>query len=517
MGVQERVFSQEPKSSSSSSDTRKKDFIEIARRANEKAEEAKKRQQKLRERKEGNNKYNPPCPICGKRMSYCIHGFPLKEKIERDYESRGIQYVLCGCICFGDDRDDYFYCPECKTGFTKKKKPIELIHCPAVKNPPIHRHECGNREILIQKYGKARTEDPYRYCDACKILQEDNTADGFVKAAGKAGYSIETVNIIQHTDLQKRNISPFDYQYLIGRSENDIVKTIHEEEDRRERKYRQDIPFSAAVAVYGAIIGDALGVPFEFCERGTFRCIGMTGYGTHNQPSGTWSDDSSMLLATCSSLKENKGRIDIEDIRYRFNRWLMDGSYTPFGEVFDVGETTKRALFKGKGETGERSNGNGSLMRILPLAFTNCSDEEVRAVSAITHAHWISQEACVIYVNMIRECLRGRKLADVVHSLSLPMPFQRISTIDTLDENEIRSSGYVVDTLEAAVWCTLTTDTFKDCLLKAVNLGDDTDTVASIAGGLAAACCYTYSDIPNDWVDSLQNRELIGSCVIRWH
>ena len=517
MVVQEKESSQEPKNSSSSSEKRIKDFIEVVRRANEKEEEKKRRQQELRERKDGNNKYNPPCPICGKRMSYCIHGFPIKDRIQRDFESRGILYEICGCICFGDDRDEYFYCPECETGFTKKKKPIELIHCPAVKNPPIHRHECGKTEILIQKYGKARKEEPFHYCEACRILQKDNTVGGFVKAAKKAGYSEKTVNIIQHTNLQKRSISPFNYQHLVGQSENDIVKTVLEEEDRRERKYWRDMPFVAVVAVYGAIIGDALGVPFEFCERGTFRCIGMTGYGTHNQPPGTWSDDSSMLLATCSSLKENKGRIDIEDIRYRFNRWLMDGSYTPCGEVFDVGETTKRALFKGKGETGERSNGNGSLMRILPLAFTDCSDEEVRAVSAITHAHWISQEACVIYVNMIRECLRGRKLVDVVHSLSLSEPFQRICTIDTLDENEIYSSGYVVDSLEAAVWCALTTDTFKDCLLKAVNLGNDTDTIASIAGGLAAACCYTYSDIPIDWVDSLQNRELIGSCVMRWH
>ena len=516
MRVQEKDFLQEPNNSNSSSDKRTRDFFEIVRRTNKKDEEIKRRQKELRERKEGNDKYNPPCPICGKRMSYCIHGLPRMDLIRRDFERRGILYEICGCKCFGDDRDESYFCPQCKIGFTKKKKPIELIHCPAVKNPPIHRHECGQRELLIQKYGKAKTEDPYRFCEACRILQEDNTAGGFVKAARKAGYSEETVNIIQHTNLQKRSISSFNYQCLIGQRESDIVKAVLEEEQRRERKYWRDIPFVAVIAVYGAIIGDALGVPYEFNERGTFRCNGMTGFGTHNQPPGTWSDDSSMLLATYSSLKENKGRIDIEDIRYRFNRWLMDGSYTPFGEVFDLGETTKRALFKGIGETGERSNGNGSLMRILPLAFTDCSDEEVRAVSAITHAHRISQDACVIYVNIIRECLRGRKLADVVHSLSLPEPFQRLSTIDILDENEIRSSGYVVDTLEAAIWCALTTDSFKDCLLKAVNLGDDTDTVASIAGGLAAACCYTYSDIPDDWVDNLQNKELIGACVMRW-
>lgn len=516
MGVQEKELPQDPKNMNVSSEEQFKRIIEAARRFNEKAEKEKKHQQELRERKEGNDKYNPPCPICGKRMSYCIHGFPRKDIIQRDFESRDILYVLCGCMCFGDDRDEYYYCPKCKTGFTKKRKPIELIHCPAVKYPPIHRHECGKKELLIQKYGKAKTKNPFRFCEACELLQKKNTVDGFVEAAGKAGYSDETVNIVRNINLQKRSISPFNYQNLIGENEYDIVKTILEEESLRETKYRQNRTFIAATAVYGAIIGDALGVPFEFCDRRTFCCNGMTGYGTHNQPPGTWSDDSSMILATCRSLKENKGLIEIDDIRYRFDRWLMDGSYTPFGEVFDVGETTKRALFKGKGETGERSNGNGSLMRILPIAFTDCSDEEVREVSAITHAHWISQEACVIYVTLIRECLRGRKLADVVHSLSLSEPFQRIPTIDTLNENEIRSGGYVVDTLEAAIWCVLTTNSFKDCLLKAVNLGDDTDTVASIAGGLAAACCYTYSDIPGEWVDCLQNKELIDSCVMRW-
>jgi len=266
-------------------------------------------------------------------------------------------------------------------------------------------------------------------------------------------------------------------------------------------------------ALYGAIIGDALGVPFEFRERGSFRCEDMVGYGTHDQPAGTWSDDSSMLLATFKSLEENNDRIDVEDIRYKFNRWLIDGSFTPFGEVFDVGNTTRRALFSGKGENSERSNGNGSLMRILPLAFVDCTEDEIRAVSAITHAHKISEDACVIYLQLIKECLQGKQLADVVHGLALPAPFQRLSVLDQLSEPEIRSTGYVVDTLEAAVWCTLTTNSFRECVLKAVNLGDDTDTVASVAGGLAAATLYDFSDLPEEWMSVLQNRELIEECV----
>ena len=266
-------------------------------------------------------------------------------------------------------------------------------------------------------------------------------------------------------------------------------------------------------AVYGAIIGDAMGVPYEFMDRGSFQCTGMTGYGTHHQPAGTWSDDGSMLLATCRSLRDHGGKVDIESIFQNFKNWYEEGAFTQYGDVFDIGIATRRALQTGEGQCGERDNGNGSLMRILPLAFADCSEEDVRAVSAITHGHWISTEACSIYVHIIRRCLQGEPMADVVHSLELEAPFDRIAGIDGLPEEEIRSGGFVVSSLEAAVWCVLTTDSFRDCLLKAVNLGSDTDTTACIAGGLAAACCYEFEDIPSEWVDAVPKKELIEECL----
>ena len=161
-------------------------------------------------------------------------------------------------------------------------------------------------------------------------------------------------------------------------------------------------------AIFGLAVGDALGVPYEFRPRGSFTCTGMVGYGTHDQPAGTWSDDTSMTLATCDSIRAC-GRVDTADMLSRFRAWIDDGAYAIDGVVFDYGNTTARALAAGTGCAGERDNGNGSLMRIAPLAFTDATDDEVRAVSAITHAHPVSTEACVEMVRVMRAC--GRRLA----------------------------------------------------------------------------------------------------------
>ena len=135
------------------------------------------------------------------------------------------------------------------------------------------------------------------------------------------------------------------------------------------------------VAIYGLAVDDAVGVPYEFRGRGTYECTGMTGYGTHDQPEGFWSDDASMALATCVSIKVCGG-IDVDDIRARFRRWLKDGEHTPFGERFDCGNTCAVATRSGSGSGDEWSNGNGSLMRIIPLAFVDgITDAEIENVT----------------------------------------------------------------------------------------------------------------------------------------
>ncbi|MBO4725725.1 MAG: ADP-ribosylglycohydrolase family protein, partial [Firmicutes bacterium] len=131
-------------------------------------------------------------------------------------------------------------------------------------------------------------------------------------------------------------------------------------------------------AIYGFAIGDALGVPYEFEQRGMFECEEMVGGGSHNQPAGTWSDDTSMTLATLKSLKDNGGRVDIEDIKGNFFAWINEAAFTANGEIFDIGHATLKALRQGYPCSGEYENGNGSLMRVLPLAFTDCTDDEIR-------------------------------------------------------------------------------------------------------------------------------------------
>ena len=243
-------------------------------------------------------------------------------------------------------------------------------------------------------------------------------------------------------------------------------------------------------AIYGLAVGDALGVPYEFKFRGAFECTDMIGYGTHNQPEGTWSDDTSMALATCASIK---------------------GAYTPFGEVFDCGNTCAAAIRSGRGCDDEWSNGNGSLMRIIPLAFVEgITDAEIEAVSAITHAHSLSKLACVCYVRIAIDLVNGVSLAESIkrHVPGNSKLSGAIGIENVLRSDGMGSSGYVIDTFVAAMWCLLTTDNYRDCVLKAVNLGSDTDTTAAVAGGLAGIM-YGLEGIPDEWLSKMKSMDMI--------
>lgn len=264
--------------------------------------------------------------------------------------------------------------------------------------------------------------------------------------------------------------------------------------------------------VCGAAIGDALGVPYEFMARGTFECDGMVGGGAHGMPTGTFSDDTSLLLATCDSIRE-RGGIDVEDMRERFRAWLYEGAYTTDGRAFDVGNATATALGQGFGCDGERSNGNGSLMRIAPLALTDATDDEIRAVSAITHAHPVSTEACVFFVHVLRDLLEGEWIEEAIEK-SIPDDgrFSFLKGIQGASRDDIRSTGYVLDTLGAALWCVCNTDSYEECVLEAVNLGDDSDTTACVAGALAGAF-YGFDYIPSKWMGQLRGKRAIDACL----
>lgn len=261
------------------------------------------------------------------------------------------------------------------------------------------------------------------------------------------------------------------------------------------------MPATLRDCVYGQAVGDALGVPYEFQPRGTFQCTDMVGYGTHNQPAGTWSDDTSMALAICDSVRE-KGAIDPADMLEKFRAWQRESAYTVDG-LFDIGGTTLTALRLGHGLDGERDNGNGSLMRTLPLAFTDATDEEVRAVSAITHAHPVSTDACVTAVHIARALRDGASPREAV-AQEAPELF------GVLDGPAPESSGFVRHTLAAALWCLANTDSYRDCVLAAVNLGDDTDTTGAVAGGLAGIV-YGLDGIPAEWLEALRGKDVVDA------
>lgn len=275
-----------------------------------------------------------------------------------------------------------------------------------------------------------------------------------------------------------------------------------------------------ADAVYGAAVADAVGVPYEFKERDTFECTDMVGYGTYNLPMGTFSDDTSMILATCDSLKANDLRIDCDDMRARFCDWAFEGAYTASG-TFDIGNATYKALRTGMGCMGVRENGNGSLMRIIPLAFMQATDDDVRAVSAITHAHPISTESCVIYIHVARALMQGASILEALKVAAeraaqaqnvQPDLFSRIDGIQELTREEIASSGYVLHSLEASLWCLANTSSYAECVLTAVNLGKDTDTTACIAGGLAGIF-YGKEAIPASWLEGLRAKDIIENVL----
>lgn len=257
-------------------------------------------------------------------------------------------------------------------------------------------------------------------------------------------------------------------------------------------------------AIYGLAVGDAVGVPYEFLVRGSFVASEqMVGGGAHGQPAGTFSDDTSMTLATCASLKE-KRCVDLADIRHRFEDWAWRGEYAVDRNVFDIGCTVSRALDQREGQTGEQDNGNGSLMRIIPLAFFDVSDDEVRDVSSITHAHETSTELCVRYIQIARKLIGGMSIKDVIAECE--------PTIFEMNREDIKSGGYVADTYVAALWCLANNDSYSDTVLEAVSLGGDTDTTASVAGALAGII-YGIEGIPAHWLDGLKGKDIIENCL----
>ncbi|MDD2509855.1 MAG: ADP-ribosylglycohydrolase family protein [Syntrophomonas sp.] len=291
----------------------------------------------------------------------------------------------------------------------------------------------------------------------------------------------------------------------------------------------------------GVLIGDALGLPVQFApreERKKKPVAGMEGWGAFNMPPGSFSDDGSLTLCLAESICE--AGLNAEDAAGRFLRWYNEGYWTPTGFAYDIGGSTSRAMERLRrgvpaidaGPKGENDNGNGSLMRIMPAAlYLAGSGPETMAdgiwtISRITHGHPRTCSACYIYALLAKELLTGVSPIEAYQNLcSLPEEvlqagiagtekkhFARIldGQLQQVSEREIRSSGYVVHTLEAAIWCLINNNDFTSTLLAAVNLGEDTDTVAAVTGGLAGIS-YGFEAIPAGWLEVLIRRDEILS------
>ena len=315
------------------------------------------------------------------------------------------------------------------------------------------------------------------------------------------------------------------------------------------------IAAATRAALLGLAVGDALGVPVEFISRAVRQhdpVTGLRAYGTHHQPAGTWSDDSSLTFCLAETLVTVG--YDPADAARRFVSWQDEGYWTAHGRVFDIGIATAEALQRLRrgvpplqaGGKDEYSNGNGSLMRILPLVFS-VKDwpiaerfSAVRELSSITHAHIRSAMAGFIYLELARQLLSGLAIAKAYKEMQrvvgdffqgaaigselelrqfhrvLEIPYGNyfIKPLLEYTEPEIKSSGYVVHTLEAALWCLLRHDTYAATVLAAVNLGDDTDTTGAVAGGLAGLA-YGEAGIPAEWLAGLARRADIENLAQR--
>ncbi|MFV2064155.1 MAG: ADP-ribosylglycohydrolase family protein [Chloroflexota bacterium] len=298
-----------------------------------------------------------------------------------------------------------------------------------------------------------------------------------------------------------------------------------------------------AGAVWGHLVGDAVGVPYEFRSAGQIGEVEFRGGGSHGVPAGTWSDDGALMLALLDSLQRETApgeeRFDTTDQARRFVAWMDEGAYTPDGEgKFDIGITTVTALrafrdgasAEEAGGTRERNNGNGSLMRILPIALVerDLDDgalvEHAHRSSVITHGHAIAQVCCALYVLVARNLVDGQSRDEALPAASerlrelyveRPDAAARLKVLDLVEGYGDRTgSGYVVDAFWSAWDALAGSSSYAETITRAVKYGNDTDTTACIAGGLAGIT-YGYAGIPPEWLDGMRGADVVRPAVAR--
>ncbi|KAI9843063.1 MAG: hypothetical protein M1838_002880 [Thelocarpon superellum] len=309
-----------------------------------------------------------------------------------------------------------------------------------------------------------------------------------------------------------------------------------------------------ASRIQGSLVGlaavDALGGPVEFKKRGTFPLVTSMIPNLHaGVPPGTWTDDTSMALCLAQSLIDYRGVFRADDQVFKYMAWYEEGYLSAVDDCFDIGISTRTALETWRrivqsfpsiapaspdlplpgqniidgGLKHERASGNGSLMRVAPIGLVYHHDVDAATQYAtlssnVTHPYPTNAEACVIYTRLLILAVRGKDRSELMAGLagfpfqdhSLAERFRRYQRVTDFERphEEISSSGYVVDTLEAALWAFFSTSSFREGAIKVVNLGDDADTVGAVYGGLAGAF-YGLDAIPREWHEALQKKETV--------
>ena len=271
----------------------------------------------------------------------------------------------------------------------------------------------------------------------------------------------------------------------------------------------------------GLACGDALGSPVEFKARGSFEPVTeMT--GDYHYAAGEWTDDTAMAICLANSLVE-KG-FDLEDQINKYCQWAYHG-YVDKKSVGGIGRTVSNALSKytrykvvDAGPTDHNTSGNGSLMRLAPVPmffYPNRHEAILKSgiSSKTTHGSQVCLESCMLFGEMLCSAFAGRTKEQILFETQTPVSHPEMIAIKggdyfTKTEDQIKGSGYVVESLEASLWCFLNTSNYKDAVLKAVNLGDDADTTAAITGQIAGAF-YGYASIPLEWRSNINQHSAI--------
>jgi len=274
-------------------------------------------------------------------------------------------------------------------------------------------------------------------------------------------------------------------------------------------------------SLVGLAVGDAVGTTVEFKKRGSFPLVtDLVGGGPFRLPAGYWTDDTSLALCLAESLIEYP-HLNKNDLLDRFTNWYKHGYNSSTGKCFDIGLTTCNALeeyaYSGSVYNNDEdyAAGNGSIMRLAPVTVyatdLGVAKWLAREQSSTTHAAKFAVECCELLANLLMNAYTA-ETKEAVLAVSVDPKWEssvkKILLAANKEEKQISSSGFSVHTLEAALWSFLKTDNFRDCILTAVNLGDDADTVGAVAGQIAGAF-YGIDGIPEEWLEKLYQKEYI--------